>query len=266
MSIKCGYLGTGNMGSALAKAAVKAIGAGNVYVYNRTLQKAAALSEETGAHLSTPSEICADCDFIFLGVKPQNMHELIGSILPYLRNRNSRFILVSMAAGLTIDDLTAFTGDEYPVIRIMPNLPVRIGQGMTTFCSKRVTDSELSEFKTVMSRSGILLEIDESKMDAASSVAGCGPAFAAMFMEALSDGGVRCGLSRNDALTMAAQMMLGTAQCMLEEKILPEEMKDAVCSPGGTTIEGVAVLEENGMRSAVIEAVYASTQKSKKLT
>lgn len=259
-----GFIGTGNMGSALARAADKGAAEGAVlYLANRTPAKAEQLAGElTRAQVSTNREIAQSCDLIFLGVKPQMMAGVLEELAPVLAARTGRFVLCSMAAGLTLDALTAMVGKDYPLIRILPNTPASIGQGIAQFCVRGVTAEEKADFLTLMAPSGLLDEMDENLMTIANCVSGCGPAFAALFMEALADGAVACGLPRDKALTCAAQTLVGTGALYLAEKKHPGAMKDAVCSPGGTTIQGVRTLENRGFRAAAMEAVIAAYEKT----
>jgi len=171
-----------------------------------------------------------------------------------------------MAAGLTIARIRELAGGNYPVIRIMPNTPASIGEGMILYaCSDDVTKTEEKVFLEAMSGAGRLSSLPESQMDAGSAVSGCGPAFVDLFLEALADGGVACGLPRAQAMEYAAQMVLGSAKLVLESGKHPGELKDAVCSPGGTTIQGVRTLEEAGFRGAVMDAVIAAYERTLEL-
>ena len=259
-----GFIGTGNMGSALARAADKGAPQGAaLYLSNRSPAKAEALCRDLRhACVSTNEEIAHTCDLIFLGVKPQMMAGLLESIGPILAGREDRFVVCSMAAGLTLDILEEMLGHSYPLIRILPNTPAAIGQGIAQFCVRGVTEEEKTAFLALMAPSGILDEMDEGLMAAANCISGCGVAFAALFMEALADGGVACGLPRDKALLCAAQTLAGTGALYLDSKKHPGPMKDAVCSPGGTTIQGVRALEQAGFRSACMEAVIAAYEKT----
>ena len=168
-------------------------------------------------------------------------------------------------AGLSIATIRAMAGVDFPVIRINPNTPAAIGKGLVLCCHDGVTGEQLARFTSAMAGAGLLASIEEKQMDAGSAVAGCGPAFAAMLIEALADGGVACGLPRADAQKFAAQMMLGTAALALETGAHPGALKDAVCSPGGSTIQGVRALEAGGFRSAAMEAVIAAFEKTREL-
>ena len=258
-----GFIGTGNMGGALARAACKSVPSDQVFLSNRTAEKARALAAELDCRVTDNKAIAQNADLIFLGVKPQYMEEVMAEICPILEARESRFLLVSMAAGLTIPRIRELAGKNYPVIRIMPNTPSAIGEGMVFYdCSENVTKTVEKIFLESRAGAGRLAPLADRLMDAGSAVAGCGPAFADMFLEALADGGVACGLPRALALESAAQMMIGTAKLMLETGKHPGELKDAVCSPGGATIQGIRALEEAGFRGAVMDAVIAAWEKS----
>lgn len=259
-----GFIGTGSMGSALALAADQGVAEkATLYLSNRTPAKAEALFQKLShARVSTNEEIAQTCGLIFLGVKPQMMAGLLEGLRPILAARKDRFVICSMAAGLTMDALTAMLGGEYPLIRILPNTPAAIGQGIAQYCVRGTAPEEKADFLDLMAPSGLLDEMDEHMMTIANCVSGCGVAFAAMFMEALADGAVACGLPRDKALTCAAQTLAGTGALYLARRQSPGAMKDAVCSPGGTTIQGVRALEEHGFRSACMEAVISAYEKT----
>lgn len=260
-----GFIGTGNMASALCEALVKCVSPKLVLLSNRTAEKAKNLAEKLGCEAADNKSVATQCKYIFLGVKPQMLEDLANEIKPYLEKRQDRFILVSMAAGRSTENITELFG-VCPVIRIMPNVASAVGEGMT-LCAKNslVTDEEYSEFFAAMNKSGKLDDIPEKLIDAASAVSGCGPAFVFEVIEALADGAVACGVPRDKAYTLAAQTLLGSAKLMLRTGKNPAALKDSVCSPGGTTIEGVRKLEERGLRSALIEAVIASYEKSQNI-
>ena len=262
-----GFIGTGNMGGALARAAAAAVeDRRDLWLSNRTQEKATTLAEELGATPADNETIAEECDYILLGVKPQLMAQVLASIAPILKERTTPFVLLSMAAGLTVAKLQEMAGGNYPVIRILPNTAVAVGEGVTLWCcSENVTEAQKAGYISLLSASGMLDEIPENLIDAGCSVAGCGGAFACLFMEALSDGGVLCGLPRDKALRYAAQMLRGTAALALETGEHPAKMKDAICSPGGSTIAGVHALEENGFRGAVNEAVIAAYKRTVEL-
>ncbi len=261
---KAGFVGAGNMGGALAQAVCKKVGGENVIVSCKTVEEANAVSKRLGCKNGTAEDVAKSSEFVFLAVKPQ-MISAVANELKNSFNENNDCIIVSMLAGVTTDTLANYFGDR-KIIRIMPNTPATVGEGMMLVAgNKNITKSDVEEFKNIMSMSGQLDEIPENLIDAATAVSGCGPAFVYMFIEALADGGVKCGLSRDKAIKYAAQTLLGSAKMVLETGRHPEELKDAVCSPGGSTIAGVHSLEKGAFRNAAIDAVEASYKKTQKL-
>ncbi|MGI6013144.1 MAG: pyrroline-5-carboxylate reductase [Oscillospiraceae bacterium] len=259
-----GFIGVGNMGGALAKAAGKTLMPEQILVSSRTMEKAAAFSAQLGCHAADNATIAAKCRYLFLGVKPQAMATMLAGIAPVLAARTDRFVLVSMAAGLTMEQIRTMAGGIYPVIRMMPNTPASIGAGMILYtATEDVTESERREFADGLAAAGRFDVLPEALIDAGSAVSGCGPAFVYLFIEALADGGVECGLPRIKALEYAAQTVCGAAQMVLESGQHPGALKDAVCSPGGTTIAGVHALEHGAFRANSMDAVCAAYEKSK---
>ena len=262
-----GFIGTGSMGPALARAADKGAAEGAVlYLSNRTPAKAEKLAGElTRARTATNGEIAQDCDLIFLGVKPQMMAGVLAELSPILAGRTGRFVLATMAAGLSCARIRELAGLDCPVIRLMPNTPAAIGAGVVQYCGLGAAREELEAFAALLAPAGLVDPVPEELIDAASAVSGCGPAYAYLFIEALADGGVACGLPRDKALAYAAQMVAGSARMVLESGRHPGALKDAVCSPGGTTIQGVRALEEGGFRAAAMDAVIAAYEKTRAL-
>ncbi len=171
-----------------------------------------------------------------------------------------------MAAGLTMKQVCEMVGSPCPVIRVMPNTPSEVGAGLILYdANERVTERDLAHFTELMSSAGTLDRLEEALIDAGSAVAGCGPAFAALFLEGLADGGVACGLPREKAVLYAAQMLEGTARLLRETGQHPGQMKDAVCPPGGSTIAGVRVLEQRGFRAAAMDAVLTAWERTQGL-
>lgn len=260
-----GFIGTGNMGGALARAAVKNVAPEEILLSNRHPEKADALGKELGCTVTPVETVAGSCKYIFLGVKPQMMGDLMKQIVPVLRQRNDRFILVSMAAGLTMERIQTLANGDYPVLRICPNTPVGIGKGMTMWCSHDVTKAEEQEFLNAMAWAGEWDYCPENLMDAAMVVGGASPAFTYLFIEAMADGAVRCGLPRQKALLYACRAVEGAAALAGQMKEHPGALKDAVCSPGGSTIVGINALEEHAFRAGVMDAVYASCQRNKEM-
>lgn len=261
-----GFIGTGNMGGALAAVAAEGMSPENILLANRTPAKAEALAARLGCRSVSAEEAARQSTFLFLGVKPQMMSQLLEQLGPVLAARQDRFVLVSMAAGLTMERIREMAGSSYPVIRIMPNTPVAVGSGVVLYdATADVRPEELDLFCQGMAHAGLLDPLPEALMDAGSAVAGCGPAFACVLLEALADGGVACGLPRARAMEYAAQMLRGTAELALRTGTHPAALKDAVCSPGGSTIAGVRALEQGGFRAAAMEAVEAAYRRTREL-
>ena len=252
--MKIAFIGTGNMGGALARAASREK-ENRLYLVNRHPEKAEKLSREIGGEVTDCAAAVREAELIFLGVKPHVLPELCAALRPMLERKDTPFALVSMAAGVPVARLRELLG-EWPIIRIMPNTPVAVGEGMILYTGD--APAHMDAFLHAMRHAGRFLPVEERLMDAGMAVSGCGPAFVDLFVEALADAGVASGLARRDAVTLAAQMVLGSAKLILDTGKHPGELKDAVCSPGGTTIQGVRKLEEKGFRSAVIEAVIAA--------
>ncbi len=259
-----GFIGAGNMGGALATAVARVTGGANVLLSDLCTDKVTALASSLGAVVCDSDTLAYKSDFIFLGVKPQMMESVLAS-LP-LAEVKHKPVLVSMAAGLSTSAIRAMAGASLPIIRIMPNTPVAVGCGMILYTATAdVTAARRKEFADMLLVAGRLCEIDESRMDAASAVSGCGPAFAYLFIEALADGGVECGLPRAEALELAAQTVLGAARMVQETGRHPADLKDAVCSPGGTTIAGVHALEDGAFRACAMGAVTAAYERTLEL-
>ena len=221
-------------------------------------------------------------DFIFLAVKPQVLPTVLSEIAPVIRERiasGNPAVIVSMAAGWSINKIQAIissSGIELPVgmvpkasvlvVRIMPNTPALISHGMTAYCTTHnFPSSKLVDLKKILRATGQIDHVEEKYMDAVTGVSGSGPAFVYEFIEAMADGGVLAGLPRERALFYAAQTVLGSAAMVLQTRKHPGELKDMVTSPGGTTIHGIAALERNAFRSAVISAVEASWKRAQEL-
>ncbi len=257
-----GFIGVGNMGGALARALTKTVNPKNIAVTDKNKKKAVEFSKELNCAVCDIKTLINGCDVIFLGVKPQMLSALAEEIADDVEANKP--VLVSMLAGVEIKKINELFKD-CPVIRIMPNIPVGVGQGMILLSKNNlVTDEILLRFKEAMKEAGEIDEISEKLIDAGSAVSGCGPAFVSLFIEALADGGVRAGLPRDKAVLYAAQTLLGTAETV-KAGLHPAILKDRVCSPGGTTIAGVEALENGAFRASVINAVTAAYEKTLKI-
>ena len=270
---KAAFIGVGNMGGALARAACRAVGRTQVILSNRTCEKAAALGTELGCDATDDNDTAvAMAEYIFLGVKPHMMAGLLESLVPVLAQRHRAGedkVLVSMAAGVELDvmhKLVSGAGYDVPLLRIMPNTCVAIGQGMTALCARAgVDEAHLRGVEEILSAAGKVDRVPENLFDQFSALAGCGPAFVDLFIEALADGAVSTGLPRKQAMEYAARTVLGAAALVLESGKHPGQLKDEVCSPGGSTIAGVMELERGGLRAAAIDAVRAAWKRNTEL-
>ena len=257
-----GFIGCGNMGGALVQAVAKAIGGEKIAVCDFCKEKATRF-EPLGASVLSANEIVLSCDFAVLGVKPQVLQSTVDSFKATAKE-NKNLCVISMAAGVSTVAIQKFFGYQVPVIRIMPNTPAQLGEGMILYCTNGATAEQEQAFLVAFAKSGVLDKIDEGKIDAASALSGCGPAFVYAFAEALADGGVECGVPRDKAAIYAAQTLKGAAEMLLAFGH-PADLKDAVCSPGGTTIAGIHALENAGFRGAVMSAVTAAFERTLEL-
>jgi pyrroline-5-carboxylate reductase len=263
------------MGSALMKGAAAVVGPENIGFTDTDKPKARAAAKALGA-LSYPdnTEAVRKADYVFLAVKPQVMPAVLDGIAPMVRERvmtgktGKELILVSMAAGWTVKKIQeAIGGDAMaPVIRIMPNTPALVSKGVITMASSPEAPPERSaELEKILSACGMVEKLEEKYFDAVTGLSGSGPAFVYLFIESLADGGVQAGLARDKALRYAAQTVLGSAAMVLETGKHPGELKDMVCSPGGTTIAAVSSLEKCAFRGAVMAAVETAWKKASEL-
>lgn len=267
------FIGAGNMGGAIIEAVCREAAPTNVFVYDRDSLKASELSAKTGCCvISSADEAVKNAHFVFLCVKPNVLADALKEICPVLKEsakHGDGKVIVSIAAGVTRSAIKeTLAGEELslPVIRLMPNTPVTVGKGMILVSpEKDVLEEDVSLLLSALAPGGLTSLIDESYIDAATPVFSCSPAYTYMFIEALADGGVMSGLPRDKAQSFAAQAVLGAAAMVLETGKHPGELKDAVCSPGGSTIVGVEELEKGGFRAAVASAVYEAYKKTAKL-
>lgn len=258
--MKIGFIGTGNMGSAVACAVSLVLKEKDeLYLSNRTKEKAEVLAEKIHGMVTDNESIMKECDWIFLGVKPYQIISLLEEHKLQLNDRNNQPVIVSMAAGIELSQMIE-TGVQADFARIMPNTPMFVQKGCTAICGRYG-----QKLKELLSQSGTVIEIEESQIDAFSALAGCGPAFVDVFMEALADGAVACGIKRNQAYEIISQLLIGSASLQKETGLHPGILKDQVCSPSGSTIQGVRALEENGFRAATINAVIKAYEKNKQM-
>jgi pyrroline-5-carboxylate reductase len=283
MNTTIACIGSGNMGLALMKGAESIVGGSNIGFSDADKARAKAAAGALKAIVyNSNTEAIEKGDYVFLAVKPQVLPAVLAEIAPAARERlaaGKTPILVSMAAGWSIDKIQAIVGGSgtevpadrapiasVPVVRIMPNTPALISKGMITMAaSPEVPEKKIAELKNILQGAGAVDRLDEHYMDAVTGLSGSGPAFVYLFIEALADGGVLAGLPRDKALRYAAQTVLGSAAMILETGRHPGELKDMVTSPGGTTIAGIAALEDGAFRGTVMKAVEAAYNRSLEL-
>ena len=222
------------------------------------------LPRAMAARPGSPEDVARESEYVIIGTLPGAVRETVARVYPAMKESGEKRVLVSMAGGVTLKDLASFTDPALPILRIMPNTPVAVGKGLILYAENERVDAEtIRDFLSVLSAAGTFDPLPEALFSAASAVAGCGPAFAALFMEALADGGVKAGLPRAKALLYAEQMILGAAELAIRTGKHPGRLKDEVASPGGSTIEGIQALEEGGFRAATMRAVVAAWEKHK---
>ena len=257
MKIAC--IGTGSMGKAIISAVAKKFNPSEITVSNRTPEKAKKFAEEIKCNFAENNvNAIKDAKYIFIAVKPIFLSDVFSQIKDKISHDA---VVISMAAGVTIQKLETFANARF--VRIMPNVPCQIAQGMTALCANQnILPQEIEEIKQILETTGKVEQVPENLMDCVTAVSGSGPAFVFMFIEAFADAAVKFGLPRNQAYIYAAQTVKGSADLVLQTQKHPGVLKDSVTSPGGTTIEGVASLEETGFRASVIQAVTKAYQKS----
>jgi pyrroline-5-carboxylate reductase len=265
--LRPGFIGIGNMGGAFIRGyiAADAKNAAFVSAFDRDAERLSAFAAETGiAAASSIAALAERSDAIVLAVKPNNFEEAL-SALAAARAREQ--LVISMAAGVRIRYIAGFLGEEAKIIRIMPNTPAAVGAGMTAVSrNARVGDAEFERALGLFRSVGRAEPVDESLMDAVTGVSGSSPAYAYMFIEALANGAEAAGMDAEKARIFAAQAVLGAARMVLETGVDPVTLRQNVCSPGGTTIEAVNVLLQNGFADKVQDAMRACIEKSKALT
>lgn len=261
-----GFVGAGKMATALARGFVSAglVAAESIRACDVVPAACRAFSEAVAARIvPSAAAVLAECDVVFLAVKPQQMGDVLGEIRPHVA---SRHLIVSIAAGVPLERLGAGIGTGARIVRVMPNTPCLLGCGASGFArGGGATSEDGATVLRFLSTVGYACELPERLLDAVTGLSGSGPAYGYLMIEALADGGVRVGLPRDVALRLAAQTLLGAARMVLETGEHPGALKDAVASPGGTTIAGLHTLERGGLRGVLMSAVEAATQRSAEL-
>ena len=247
------------MGGAIMRAICKKYDVKNIKITDKNVELGKAFANETGATFVSTNKEVLDADYIFLAVKPQFLSDVFAEIAGSIP---TNAVVISMAAGVKLEKLENWA-PKARFVRMMPNVCAQIGQAMIAITyNENIKAEEAATVKEILSSAGKVEQVPEKLMDCVTAVSGSGPAFVFMFIEALADAAVRCGMPRSQAYTYAAQTVYGSAGMVLENGQHPAVLKDMVCSPAGTTIEGVAALEKNNFRNAVIEAVTAACDRS----
>lgn len=261
--MKLGFIGCGNMAQAMITGILnqKVFEKEEIIASGPTPEKMNAVREKFGIVTTGNNCEAAKADIVILSIKPQMYEDVIKEIRKEVSKKQ---LIVSIAAGISMSQVERQFGKEMKIIRVMPNTPALVGEAMSGMCcNEYVKEEEFDEVYHIFESFGKVEKITENLIDAVVGVSGSSPAYVYMFIEAMADAAVMQGIPRSKAYTFAAQSVLGSAKMVLETGQHPGELKDAVCSPAGTTIEAVRVLEKKGMRSAVIEAVHAASKKSK---
>lgn len=258
-----GFIGCGNMGGALIKAVAANLDGKKIAVYDTDAAKAKKMQEDYKVCAVPLDELASQAEIIVLGVKPQVMESALVPIKDILQNRTD-LLIVTMAAGLPMSTVLGYIGKDFPIIRIMPNTPVSLGLGTVLYCTQGVSNPTETYFLALFSKAGTLYPVTEAELDAGGALSGCGPAFVYAFAEALIDGAMECGITQEKALAWTTQTLIGAAQ-MLKEHGDPAALRKAVCSPGGTTLAGLAAMQEKGFHDATKAAVAAAYKRTMEL-
>ena len=266
MNKTVGFIGCGNMAQAMIGGIVKSnlVSSERVIASNPTDKNLNKVKEKYNILVTQDNrEVAKFSDIVILAVKPYKYFEVIDEIKPYLKKE---VVIVTIAAGITLDGMSNALGESAKVIRTMPNTPALVGEGMSALCANRnITKEELQDVVSIFESFGKIEILEEKLIDVVPAVSGSSPAYVYMFIEALGDGAVLQGMPREKAYKMAAQAVLGAAKMVLETGEHPGKLKDNVCSPGGTTIEAVYTLEKNNFRGTVISAMESCTEKAIKM-
>lgn len=259
--MKIGFIGTGNMASALIEGFN--IDGKNVYVSNKTPKKALDIAEKFSLNFCEKNiDVCKNSDIIFVCVKPNMYKDVLSEVLEYIQGK----IIVSIAAGISIDFIKEVTLDKCKIVRTMPNTPAQVLCGMTGICfDDKILSNEKDFIITLFEGVGQIIEVLESQMHAVVALSGSSPAYGYMFIEAMAKAGVELGMDYEKALILASQSILGSAKMIIDTKIPPQTLTKNVCSPNGTTIEGVAVLE-NDIDELMMKTLKAVSNRSEEMS
>lgn len=259
---KIGFIGAGKMGGAIISGllASKFISKDMIFASEPNKEVAKSIENTLGIKVFNDNkQLAQEVDIIILAIKPFILGTVLEEIKDYLTKNK---LILSIAAGMTTSSMKNIIG-KFPIIRVMPNTPALVNEGMSVFCRGQYTsDDNAKDVEQIFLNTGRCLEVKENLMDAVTGISGSGPAFAYTIIEALADGGLKLGIPKQIAIELAAQTMLGAAKMILETQKHPSVLKDEVTTPGGCTAEGLAVLEENNIRSLLIKTVEKTAQKA----
>lgn len=259
------FIGIGNMGGAILKSVLAGPGDGkyDIFVADKSEETIKAMGHFGDFSVFQKNDLDS-IEMIFLGVKPIHIEDAVREHLPDI---NDEQIVVSMAAGVTLAKLESLLGSSKKIVRIMPNMPIVAGEGMISLTpNSNVSQADLDEVRAILEKNARCQVISEELIHAFIGMAGSSPAFVFMFLEAMADAGEKFGLSREEALNFASQSIKGSAKLYQDTKTSPALLKESICSPGGTTIEGVKSLEEDGFKETVMKAVSKTIEKSRKMS
>jgi len=263
---KLGFIGTGNMGESILRGVVRSelLAPSDIYIFDLNQEKVKLLQKHLGVFTAQSAKaMIAACDVVLLAVKPNVCESVLRDCGSALAGK----ALISIVTGWSRPDLAAFLPEDCRILRVMPNTPCMVGEGMNALDDDHtLTEAEFAFAEAIFSVTGRALTVPSRLMNAVTGISGSGPAYVYLFIEALTDGGVRAGLPRDMAYQLAAQTVVGAGRMVLETGMHPGFLKDAVCSPGGTTIEAVAALERGGLRAAVLDGVEACIRKADAMT
>ncbi|XP_011878601.1 PREDICTED: pyrroline-5-carboxylate reductase 1, mitochondrial [Vollenhovia emeryi] len=270
-SIKVGFIGGGNMASAIGAGLIRkgVLKPDNVWVSGRT-DRTHGFWRDLGVHPTLENnEVVCNCDIVFLTVKPHMLDDALATVGRRADEKFESKLFVSVLAGVSLDvlyfKLLAIVTSPR-IIRSMPNTPMMVGEGITVYCGRNAKPNDLELVDRLFSYIGMSHKVPESLMNCIGGLSGCGPAFAYLVIEGLADGAVKMGVPRPMATKFAAQVLVGAGKMVLETGQHPGQLKDEVCSPGGTTINGIHVMEVGGVRGSMMNAVEAAVNKTNELT
>ena len=261
--MKIGFIGCGTMATAIINGILnnKLLGSNDIYIYDKYQGAIDRLVSELGViGCENQHDVAEKCDVLFLAVKPN----VIGSVISEIKTNSP--LVISIAAGKTIEYLESFANVDLRLVRVMPNINAKVGEAISAYCyNENVLESDIDKVESILSCFGKCLYIDESQFPIFGVLGGCAPAYAYMFIDSLAQAGVDNGMTKDEALKIAAQTVYGSAKMILETDIEPWKLADNVCSPGGTTIEGVISLQKDEFNKTIKRAVNKSFEKDKLL-